>query len=136
MQNYYFNIVMALLMWGFWGFLPKLASRTLDVKSILVYEVAGSLLVGITVLASKKWQLAFEWNGVLTAVLTGAFGMLGSLFFLGAVKVGKVSIAAAITAFYPALIIVLAYFILNETLSPKQMLGFAFSLVAIYLFSS
>ncbi|MCK5737939.1 EamA family transporter [bacterium] len=123
MQNYYYNIVMALLMWGFWGFLPKLASRTLDVKSILVYKVIGSLIIGITVLASKKWQLAFEWNGVLTAVLTGVFSILGSLFFLGAVKVDKVSIAAAITAFYPALTIILAFFILNETLSPNRRLA-------------
>jgi transporter family protein len=136
MQRYYFNIAMALIMWGFWAFLPKLAARTLDIKSILVYEVIGSFIVGVSVLISEKFQLTFEWSGFLTAVLTGAFGILGSLFFLGAVKVGKVSIAAAITAFYPALTIILAFLFLNETLSPKQALGFVFSLVAIYLFSS
>ena len=74
--------LLALLCWGVWGFLPKLAVNELDPRSVLVYQACGVTAVGLVLLAVNGVP---TWNqqGALYAFTTGVFGILGSLFFCG-----------------------------------------------------
>jgi transporter family protein len=125
----------ALLVWGLWGFLPKLASRDLDPKSILIYETIGAILVGLAVLAWVGFKPQIHSKGIALSVATGAAGFLGSLLFLYAISRGKVSIVVTLTALYPLIVIALSYFFLDEAITLKQTFGIVFALIALVLLS-
>lgn len=127
--------VLALLSWGIWGFLPKLALDKLDPGSIIVFEVVGSLVVGIVVLALLRFKPQIQWKGILIAVLTGVLGMLGAFFFVLAVSRGKTSVIVTLTALYPLVTIMLALIFLREPITLKQGAGIVLALGAMVLFT-
>ncbi len=128
--------ILALIIYGFWGFFPKLAVNYIRPMSALIYEVSGALVVGICCLLFVDFRPDFNPRGVLFAVLTGICGMLGTLFFFAAASKGKISVVVSLTALYPLITIFLAAVFLKESLSVKQIIGMVFALVAIYLLSS
>lgn len=125
----------ALLVWGVWGALPKLASRYLDPKSILVYEAFGALAVGLVVLAQMNFRPQVHGPGIGLAVATGAAGFVGTLLFLHAISKGKASVVVTITALYPLVVIILSHLFLGEHITLKQGIGMALALVALVLMS-
>jgi transporter family protein len=125
--------LIALLIYGLWGFFPKLAVQDISPSSALLWEVAGALLVGAGVLASLHGRPDMHPRGVLFAVLTGVTGMAGTLFFFMAARQGKISLVVSITALYPLVTILLAVIFLGEKLSGKQLGGILSALIAIYL---
>ena len=127
--------VLALLSWGIWGFLPKLALDKLDSRSIIVFEVVGSRVVGIVVLALLRFRPQIQWKGILIAVLTGVLGMLGAFFFVLAVSRGKTSVIVTLTALYPLVTIILALVFLREPITLKQGAGMVLALGAMVLFT-
>ena len=135
MKGWLIPALIALAMWGFWGFLPKLATRTIDPKSAMIYQALGNVLFAVIVLAILGFHPQFHTTGALWAILTGVFGMIGSLFFLIAVSRGRISVVAAVTALYPLLSILLAATFLHEPVTLKQGIGFVFALTSIVLLS-
>jgi len=125
----------ALVLWGFWGFLPKLTVGYIGPKSALVWEVVGSILVGVVVLVMLGFKPETHPRGVLLGILTGIFALLGALAFLYAVRKSNVSVIVALTALYPVVVILLSYFILHENITIKQGVGMVFALIALVLFS-
>lgn len=125
----------ALLVWGIWGLLPKLASRHLDPKSILVYEAFGALAVGLVVLAQMNFKPQVHSAGIALAVATGAAGFVGTLLFLYAISKGKAAVVVTITALYPLVVIILSHFLLGEHITLKQGIGMALALIALVLLS-
>ncbi len=136
MQSWFVPAFIALCIYGLWGFLPKLALRHLDVRSALLWEVAGMLLAGLCLFASNRFQAAFHPRGVLFAMLTGLCGLSGTLFFFAAARQGKISVVASFTALYPLVTILLAVLLLGESLSLRQGIGMVLALIAISLLSS
>ncbi len=135
MSSWLLFAILALIAWGLWGFFPKLATKYLDVKSIFIYELIGVAVIGIAVLAIEGGVPNFSYKGFIFAILTGAAGSLGALFFLFALKKGIASVVVALTALYPLISLVLLYLIIREPLTLKQALGIVFALVAMVLFS-
>ncbi|VAW38004.1 hypothetical protein MNBD_DELTA04-169 [hydrothermal vent metagenome] len=126
--------LLSLLLYGFWGFFPKLAVTYLRPLSALVYEVGGAIIVGVICLAVIGFRPEIQTKGILFAVLTGICGMLGTLLFFAAAVKGKISVVVSITALYPLITILLAALILKEPLTCKQVAGMLFALLAIILF--
>ena len=135
MSSWFIAALGALLIWGIWGFLPKLASRDLDPKSILIYETLGAILVGLFVLAWVGFKPQVHARGMALSVVTGMAGFLGSLLFLYAISRGEASIVVTMTALYPLVVIILSYFFLNEGITLKQTFGIVFALIALVLLS-
>lgn len=76
-------------------------------------------------------------KGSLLAIVAGAANFLGILCYLKAVsKSGEVSMVSTITALYPIVVILLAFLLLQESLTWKQGIGVGFGLAAIALFAS
>lgn len=136
MDNWLLTAFLALIIYGFWGFFPKLAVNYIQPTSALVYEIAGAMLVGIASLFLINFQLDTHPKGILFAVLTGIAGMLGTLFFFAAASRGKISVVVSMTALYPLITILLAAFFLREPISLKQIFGMFFAVLAIFLFST
>jgi transporter family protein len=126
----------ALLVWGFWGYLPKLALRTLDPRSVVILEGLGGVLVGLTVLASRGYRVHGDASGMLAAVATGICGLGGAYFFLLALERGKASVVVPFTALYPLVTLALIVLLLRERPSPANLVGVAFAVVAVALLSS
>jgi len=135
MDSWLIFAILALLIWGFWGFFPKLATNYINPKSVLVYEVIGAIIVGIIVLSFIKFKPEFHAKGITFAILTGIAGTLGALFFILAVSRGKTSVVVTTTALYPLVTIILAFLILKEPITLKQGIGMIFALMAMILFS-
>ena len=135
MNTWFLFSIVTLILWGLWGFFPKLTTSYISPKSALVWEVAGGLLVGILVLATIGFRPEMHPKGILFGTLTGFFGLLGALTFLFAVSKGKTSVVVTMTALYPLFVILLSYFVLHETITLKKGIGIAFALIAMVLFA-
>ena len=128
--------IIAMLFYGLWAFFPKMATLYLPTKEILLYQIIGVLTVGFIVLITSRNRLQINTPGLIFAILGGAAGLLGTLFFLKSLAIGKTSVVVTLTALYPLITIILAFIVLRETLSVKNAVGIVFALMAMYLFAS
>ncbi len=127
--------LLALFFYGLWGFYPKLATLHLDAKSILVYEVIGIVLAWAIIVAVLPGKVAMNGKGILFAVITGVVGMIGTYFFLQALKYGKASVVILFTSLYPMFSLLLVLFVLKEPLNLKQIIAAILAVAALVLFS-
>jgi bacterial/archaeal transporter family protein len=133
MQGWILPTLGALFFWGFWGFLPKIATSYIDPKSALVYEAVGSFVVGAIALIIMQFQLEFHPKGAGLAAITGMLGLLGAFCFLLALTKGQASLVVAISALYPVISILLAVSVLHEPLTLRQGVGIAIAVLAMIL---
>ena len=136
MDNWFAAALISLVIYGFWGFFPKLAVTYISPQSALIYEIAGAAIIGLVALALVQFQPDTHPKGVTFAVLTGIAGMLGTLFYFFAASRGKIAVVVSITALYPLFTILYAAVFLREPVTLKQLAGMALALVAIFLLSS
>lgn len=135
MKDWFFYSLLALLAWGFWAFLPKVAITWMDPKSALIYEAFGAALAGILAYFVLRPELGFEIRGIVPSILTGFAGLAGLLCFLFALKTGKVCIVAPLTALYPIISIALAVIFFKERMSLVQFSGVVLAAVSVVLIS-
>jgi transporter family protein len=124
------------IVWGFWGLLPKLAVRYLSATSAMVYQVGGTVVFGIVLLAVIGFRPQLEPKGIALAFAAGFCGMGGAFLYLLAVSKAKVSVIVFISAMYPLVTVALSFFILHEPITLKEGIGMVFALTAIVLFST
>ena len=136
MEKWLLYSLLALFIYGLWGFFPKLAVTYIRPLSALIYEIPGAVLVGIIALIMAGFRLDTHPKGIIFSVLTGICGMLGTLFFLAGAKQGRLAIVVSITALYPLITILLAAILLKEPITIKQIVGMTLALIAIVLLSS
>ncbi len=136
MKGWWIFAIIALILWGLWGFFSKLATNYMRPKSVLVYEVLGTLIIGIISLSLLRFRPLVHPKGITFAILTGMSGGLGVLFFLSAVSRGKASVVVTTTALYPLITIILASFLLKEPITLKQGIGIILALIAMILLST
>jgi transporter family protein len=131
-----FYSLLALLFWGFWAFLPKLATKTLDPPTTLFFQQVGAMVMAACVLAAARFRLKIEPSGISWALLTGIVGVCGLLCFLQAAVRYRLSVVVMLTALYPILTMILSVAILREKVTPLQGLGILLALCAIALMST
>ncbi len=136
MKDWLVPTILTLLAWGFWAFLPKIATRYIDYNSAMIYQVLGGILVGLGVLISMKFKVQFNIPGFSYGLAVGVFGFLGAFAYLIAVSKGPLTLVAPISALYPMLAILMGMIFLNEVVTPRQGIGIGLSVVAIYLIST
>lgn len=135
MRGWLLNSLIALVCFGLWAFLPKVSVKYIDPKSALIYEVSGGLLVAVILWFSIDKGIDHDLRGITPAFFAGIIGYLGMFCFLHAVKMGKVSVVASLTAVYPVVTIVLAAIILKEKIAFIQYIGIFLATVGVALLS-
>jgi len=136
MMNWFTFAIISLVLWGFWGFFYKIATNYIDAKSIFIWSTISGLIITIIVIAPfffTGFRPEVHAKGITFAMLGGIMGTLGALLFLFSMKLGKASVVVTITALYPIITIILAFFILKETITLKQGIGILFALTAVGL---
>jgi transporter family protein len=135
MTSWFLNSLVALVCFGFWAFLPKIAVRYLNPKSAVIYEVLGVFAAGCVFFLVVGKTIDTDLRGILPALATGVLGTVGFLCFLQALTVGSVSVVATLTALYPAITILLAVAFLRESITLRQMAGMGLAIVSVILLS-
>ncbi|HSW70586.1 MAG TPA: GRP family sugar transporter [Gammaproteobacteria bacterium] len=128
--------LLALFSFGLWGLFTKQAVLHINYKSALIYQTLGVLIVGMFTLALVKFKPTTNLKGLSYSLLTGAAYSIGCLFYFIAASKGKIITVVTLTALYPLITIALAYILLHEAVSSKQVLGICFGLLAIFLMST
>lgn len=127
--------ILTFILWGIWGFFPKVASKYIDPKSFMVYEAIGVVIMAFVLLVLLHFKPAVHPKGIALGIATGIFAIAGTLFFVYALSRGNATTVVAITSLYPAITIGLIFFILKEPITLKQGVGIVFALIALFLFS-
>ncbi|MSP79254.1 MAG: hypothetical protein EXR67_06880 [Dehalococcoidia bacterium] len=121
-----------LILWGFWGFLVRLAVERLGWRTAWLVEgvtvacvyAAAFLLVRPALSTAPKTGLAF-------AVLAGLAAPFGAILFYFVVeRTRNASVVVPFTALYPVVTIALAFLILHEKVSTTQLIGIVFAVLA------
>lgn len=123
--------VLALLFWGGWGFLQKLATNSMPPKSVYLFAVSGAFISAFLVLVSLHFSVETTPKGMGFALLAGLLGSIGGLCFVHSVSRGKASVVITMTALYPLVTILLSFVFLRETITVKQGIGILFALLAM-----
>jgi transporter family protein len=136
MKEWAFYSALALLAWGLWAFLPKVAISFLDPKTAFMFETIGGAVTGMLIVLILQPQLTgVEFRGIIPAVLTGVLGYLGLLCFMYAIREGKVCVVAPLTALYPVITLVFAMLFLKERINVIQFAGIILALISVVLIS-
>ncbi len=124
----------ALVLWGFWAFLPKLAMRqSMAPHSVIFYEALGGLFVTIPLMFFIKGKLVRDKKGIGMVCFSSGMSIIGVLCYYSALKIGPVATVSTITAMYPLVGIGLARIFLKEKMNRLQLVAAGMAMVAIYL---
>ena len=133
MKSWILPTLLTLIFWGVWGFFPKLTVQYISPKSAIIFEILGAMLVAFSILCLLRFKLDVHPKGIALAISTGVFGLAGALCFLTAVSRGKLSSVVTVTALYPVVTLTLAFMILKEPVTIREVLGMVLALAAIVL---
>ena len=92
----------------------------------------GSLAVVAIVVKARRVPLRMPRREYTLALMAGGT-VLANLTYLVAVQIGPLGLVAVASAFYPAVVAVLAFLVDREKISPARMTGLALSVIALSL---
>jgi transporter family protein len=127
--------LLALGLWGVWGFLSKVATQHLPSQQVYLLAISGHLAVAGYLLVGGLGAVAWQPWGVGAALGAGIAMAVGLLFFFEAMARGPVAVVVPFTALYPAVAVVLSWIFLQEALSLRHLAGLALALAAVWLLS-
>lgn len=128
--------LLSLMSFGLWGLFTKITVLHIDSRSAFIFQTIGVILVSFVILTMMNFKTATDTKGIFYALLTGAAYGVGCFFYFFAATKGKIITVVTLTALYPLITILLAFFFLKEAITLKQCLGITLALAAIILMSS
>lgn len=123
----------ALLSWGIWAFLPKVALQSIPPHSVLFYESLGGFIAAVPVFVLLRGKVGRDRRGISLAFFATVLLLIASFAFLLALKSAPVVVVVTITSLYPIITLLLARFFLKEKINRQQILACLCALAAIYL---
>jgi transporter family protein len=127
--------LLALGLWGVWGFLSKVASQHLPSQQVYLLTISGHLVVVGYLLVSGLGAVVWQPWGVGAALGSGIAMAVALLFFFEALARGPATVVVPLTALYPAVAVVLSWVFLQEVLTLRHLAGLALALAAVWLLS-
>jgi len=127
--------LIAVGLWGLWGFFSKVATLNLPPAAAYLLAITGHLAV-IGYLGATG-SLAIPWHaaGVAAALGAGLCMAFGLLFFFKAMAGGAAAAVVPVTALYPLVTVILSWTLLRESLTLRHLAGVALALAAVWLLS-
>ncbi|MCL4503743.1 MAG: EamA family transporter [Deltaproteobacteria bacterium] len=127
--------LLAVGLWGLWGFLSKLATLQLSAGAAYLMSIAGHLAVIAFLAATGGLAIPWQPAGLAAALAAGICMAFGLLFFFRALAGGAASVVVPLTSLYPLITVVLSWAILQEDFTLRRLVGVALALVAVWLLS-
>jgi transporter family protein len=127
--------LLALTLWGVWGFLGKVATQILPSPAVYLLTISGHLVVVAYLLVSGLGPVSWQPWGVGAAVGSGIAMAVALLLFLKALARGPALVVVPLTALYPAVTVILSWIFLREALTLRHLVGLGLALAAVWLLS-
>ena len=102
-------------------FWPMISSRTAGTVLLLIFVLMRRESLGVP---RDAWKVVFA-NAILD--------VSGNLFYVLALKTGRLDVSAVLSSLYPGATVLLAWLILKERIARNQWLGIVAALIAIAL---
>ncbi len=135
-MNWLVFSLLAVGLWGLWGFLSKLAALQLPAGAVYLMSVAGHLAVVSFLAASGGLAVPWQPAGLAAGLGAGLCMAFGLLFFLKALAAGGTGgVVVPLTALYPMVTVVLSWMVLHEDFTLRRLAGVALALAAGWLLS-
>ncbi len=135
-KPWFWYSVLAVLAWGAWAVLSKLASSEIPAESLQFLFTAGTLPVAVALLVERKLKVEPSAKGILFSVANGVVSAIGILALFAAFRSGgNTGVITVTSSLYPVITVALALLILRERLTRVQTLGLALAAAAIVIFS-
>jgi len=134
LDNWRLLSVIAIGLWGLWGFLAKIALHDLNWATAQVYVVGTHFaLIALAVAPRATWG----WDKrYLIAVLAGLCSGLGSIVFYKAMSRGPASVVIPVTAQYVLFTAFLSFAFLGEPVVARKVIGLILGAIAVALLTS
>lgn len=129
---------LTVLLWGAWGLQSKIIVDRISpwVNQALFSLGLAPLLLWPLLSKNLHSGRGSTRRGALYGFITGVLGGGGNIaLYLALARGGKASIVIPVVGLAPLVTVVLAFFVLKESLNRVQMLGLAAAAVSIYLLS-
>lgn len=124
------------LLYGFWGFFSKVATKYIDYNTAFVYEAVGVLFTTLFIIL-KTHNFNFSWQGdlrgIVPALLVGFCGTVASLLFFITIAKGPVTSVVSITSLYPIVTVLLSLIFLREAVTFFQAIALVLAVLAVIL---
>ena len=123
---------------GFGCYFIFMHNATQDTTSTLwpmiTSRIAGTMLV-LTFVLARRESLAVPRDAWSVVLINATLDLGGNFFYILASKVGRLDIAAVLSALYPGATVILAWLVLKEHISRWQIIGILLACGAIVLFT-
>jgi len=135
-KPWFWYSVLAILAWGAWAIISKLASSEIPAQSMQFLFTVGTLPVALALLAARQFKVEPSARGIAYSMANGVVSAIGILALFAAYRSGgNTGVITVTTSLYPVITVVLALLILRERLTKLQALGLALAAAAIVVFS-
>lgn len=126
-----------LFFWGVWGIVVKLVTKEIGMQALLWGQLGAIGLFPLYFFLFKEMlPLELKASTIALSVVAGMLGVLGTMAFYVLLRVAPASIVVPLSAMYPVVTVVLAYFFLHEELSLTRVAGVVCALAAIWLLTT
>ncbi len=122
------------IFFGFYFILLHNATQNAFFWPLTAARFAGFVAFGLYALLTRQPALPPRdlWG---YSIVNGILDITGNAFFVLAAQVGRMDVAAVLSALYPASTVLLAWIFLKEKLSAIQTVGIILAFIAIVLFT-
>ncbi len=124
---------LTVLGWGLGIFLMKIATRSIDNFTAVVFNMPGYLMIGLLLAPKVRWSELHLGTGHLVAVAVGACYVIANWGFYRMCEGAPISILSPMSSLYMTVPIILGAAFLGERPTPVQMLGILLAMVAVVL---
>ena len=129
--------VAMLLFWGVWGIVVKLATREIGMQALFWGQLGAVCLFPLYFFLFKEMlPLELKASTIALSVVAGMLGVLGTVTFYVLLRVAPANVVVPLSALYPVVTVVLAFFVLHEDLSLNRVAGVVCALAAVWLLTS
>jgi bacterial/archaeal transporter family protein len=135
-KPWFWYSVLAVLAWGAWAVLSKVASSEIPAESLQFLFTVGTLPVAVALLVARRFKVEPSPRGISFSVANGVVSAIGILALFAAFRSGgNTGVITVTTSLYPMITVALALLILQERLTRVQTLGLFLAAAAIVMFS-
>ncbi|KTD25515.1 MULTISPECIES: EamA family transporter [Legionella] len=133
---WYYPSIIALFLYGAWGYWGARASSFINPLSITFYSSLGVLISGVLALALLDFKPELSAKGSMYGLLNGLANGIACIFFIVALRKGPAMPVVLITSMYPLITLILCIVFLKQGITLRQTFGMIFAIAALILFSS
>ena len=119
------QLLIAVCAWAFANLFLKIARVHLSTSGVLVWQVAGIIVVSLIIFFFARGQGIFHapFSGAMWAFFGGAVSIAGAYFFLESLGTLRLGIAVPFSSLHVVLTCILGVLLLRENMTLVQMIG-------------